>query len=321
MNQNDPAPLWGALAKLEPQVFLAMGDNAYIDSENPKDFAKAYRTLAENQDYQQFAKTIPILATWDDHDYGVNDGGADFAAKETAKQAFLEFYRPPGEKEIRQREGIYHSLIVGPEGKRVQFIMLDTRSFRSPLKHNWWRWLDGKKYRPERTDKKTLLGPLQWAWLLQELQKPADLRIIVSSIQMINSEHGWEKWSNLPEERDKLLRMIKNSGANRVIFLSGDRHHANISRIDKGESVPYDVYDITASGINRARPEPEKEEADRYRLGKIVYKDNMGYLLINWEKQVVVANIIDAEGKVQLNRVIPFHTIERRQVKPARSAI
>jgi alkaline phosphatase D len=35
------------------------------------------------------------MAVWDDHDYGVNDGGGDFPAKEISRKAFLDFFNEP----------------------------------------------------------------------------------------------------------------------------------------------------------------------------------------------------------------------------------
>ena len=100
-----------------------------------------------------------MLATWDDHDYGLNDGGVEFAHKALAKDLFLDFWDVPAGDIRRTRGGIYASCIIGPAGKRVQVILLDVRWFRSPLKITDKRGAAGKqRYLPDLDPAKTMLG-------------------------------------------------------------------------------------------------------------------------------------------------------------------
>ena len=93
-----------------------------------------YEKAAAVPGYQKLLKTCPVLATWDDHDYGKNDAGVEYPQKDQSQQLFLDFYGIPKDSPRRTQKGVYDSVTYGPEGKRVQIIVLDLRYFRSPLK-------------------------------------------------------------------------------------------------------------------------------------------------------------------------------------------
>jgi alkaline phosphatase D len=63
----------------------------------------------------------------------------------------------------------------------------------------------------------------------EELRKPADVRVIATSIQFVNDDHGWECWGNFPLERERLLQLIGSTRAEGVVFVSGDRHFTGLS--------------------------------------------------------------------------------------------
>jgi alkaline phosphatase D len=105
----------------------------------------------------------------------------------------------------------------------VQVILLDTRFFRSPLKPTDQRNAPGReRYLPDEDPTKTMLGEAQWAWLADRLREPAEVRLIVSSVQVLAEGHGWERWGNFPRERQRLYDLIRDTGARGVVYLSGD---------------------------------------------------------------------------------------------------
>src|SRR5690606_1273195 len=110
----------------------------------------------------------PVVGTWDDHDYGVNDGGAEYPKKRESQQVFLDFFEVPHDDVRRCREGVYFSRVWGPEGTRVQLILLDGRYFRSPLKTGFQPSEPGEgfrgKYAPDHDPRATMLGEAQWTW-------------------------------------------------------------------------------------------------------------------------------------------------------------
>jgi alkaline phosphatase D len=182
--------------------------------------------------------TVPHLATWDDHDFGKNDGGSDLAGKQAAQQLFLRFWNIPLNDPRSSREGVYHAESFGHAGQRVQVILLDTRYFRSPLKITNQRGASGKeRYVPDDDPSKTMLGDAQWTWLRDRLREPAEVRIVVSSIQVVSDGHGWERWGNLPLERRKLYQLIGETKAEGVVFVGRPTHRRHLPG-DRRGAVP-----------------------------------------------------------------------------------
>jgi len=280
-------PLWTAVANFDPQVWLWLGDNVYADmidgkyykKDLPKDaFARGYERLGASEGMATLKK-LPrgqMMATWDDHDYGLNDSGKEWERKKDAKKAFVEFWG--GEEKA---DGIYSSRDFGPDGKRVRVILLDTRYNRDDPGPNG-----------------DILGARQWQWLEKELEKPgAELVVIGSSIQVLASQHRFEKWANFPKSRERLFRTIQKSGAAGVLFVSGDRHHAEISKMPESPA-EYPFYDVTSSGLTERST--IRNEPNDLRLGEVWAEGNFGVIEIDWsgEDPGVRLQIRDAEGKV-----------------------
>ncbi|MGH7127599.1 MAG: alkaline phosphatase D family protein, partial [Planctomycetaceae bacterium] len=138
--QGRPQPIWEAIVETEPEVFLFIGDNIYGDTTDMAELKAKWEMLGSEPGYQKLKETCPILAVWDDHDYGANDAGREYPKKRESQQIFVDFFEDPADSPRRQREGVYLAKTFGPEGKRVQIILLDTRYFRSPLSKS------GRKY-------------------------------------------------------------------------------------------------------------------------------------------------------------------------------
>ncbi len=308
-NEKKPQPVWQAINELKPQLFIFTGDNVYADTADPAKLRASYEQLAAVPGFAALRQTCRVIGTWDDHDYGKNDAGGEFGGKQAAKDAFMEFFETPEDSPLRTRGGVHDAKIYGPEGRRVQVILLDTRWFRGPLSALTEEELraaraeSGKitgRYLPDEESESTMLGEEQWAWLGEQLRKPAELRLLVSSIQVVALDHGWEKWGNLPKERKRLLDLIRDN-ATHVIILSGDRHSADISMLppetDGGPCYP--VYDVTSSGLNQTGL---TDEPNRFRVaGDAVYhRPNFGWIAIDWEQEdpTITLQIRDVGGTV-----------------------
>ncbi|MEM6334835.1 MAG: alkaline phosphatase D family protein [Planctomycetota bacterium] len=280
----------------DPDLFLFIGDNMYADLERRHrkidlaDIDTAYDELAARPGFAALFDATPILATWDDHDYGLNDAGGNLNTltdqvtftKQQSQLALLDFFGDPADSPRRSREGVYGSWTFGPEGKRTQVILLDTRYFRSEIDT---KQVDGRRhYQPTTGPDATVLGDAQWAWLEEELKKPADLRVIASSIQIVASEHRFEKWANFPDERQRLFDLIASTGANGVVLVSGDRHQWELSA-DKANG-PYPMYDLTSSGMNMGR-ERARTEPNQFRIGgeAAFHNPNFGVIRVDWDAQ------------------------------------
>jgi len=309
--QGKPQPIWYSIVRSKPDLFLFIGDNIYGDSEDMEVLRAKYAMLGAEKGYQKLLETCPLLAVWDDHDFGVNDGGLEYPKKAESQAVFNEFYKTPADSPRRKRPGIYDAQIFGPEGKRVQVILLDTRYFRSPLKK---RPAEERKekgpFMPTDDIETTMLGEAQWKWLEGELRKPAELRIVASSIQFLAEQHGWEKWSNFPHEQKRMFDLISETKANGVLFISGDRHLAEIAKRPK-TSVGYPIYDLTSSSLNVASGGNQNEK-NRYRVGDHYRALNFGGILIDWAKEdpTVSLNLYDLEGDIVREHAFPLSELQ-----------
>jgi alkaline phosphatase D len=189
--------------------------------------------------------------------------------------------------------------------------MLDTRYFRSPLKRKTHANRGEGPYEPNPDPAATILGNDQWRWLEEQLRQPALVRLIASSIQVVAEDHGWEKWMNMPHERERLYRLIRETGAEGVLFVSGDRHLAELSVMDGGAGYPF--FDLTSSGLNQGAKSWRPLEVNRHRLATMNWGDNFGVIAIDWNRPdpVITLQIRDVHGDVFLAQSVNLSTLKR----------
>ncbi len=270
---------------------------------------RKYAELAASAGFQRLAAACPLLAIWDDHDYGWNDAGGGFLMKKESRRQFLDFWRVPADSPRRRHEGVYDAASFGPPGNGLQVILLDTRYFRSRLHPgrpaNWVRG----PYLPDGRAAASLLGETQWRWLEERLREPARLRLLVSGIQVLSEHHGWEAWANFPREQERLFELLRRTRAEGLLILSGDRHFAEISR--RQEPGLYPLYDVTSSGLNRRFPEdyvgPNRFRLTGADLGAYLL-ENFGELEVEWDDPAPVlrVRIADVAGRARLALDIPL---------------
>ena len=140
--------------------------------------------------------------------------------KPNPKRSFLDFLGEPEDSRRRQTPGIYDSLTLGPVGKRVQFILLDTRYFRTALMRAPVREKGKGPYAPNQSKEAGILGETQWKWLEKTLGEPAEIRILASSIQVLSTTHGWETWGNFPENESVYWIFWQRPGRAGSLFLA-----------------------------------------------------------------------------------------------------
>lgn len=295
--QDLPQPLWESIIENNPDVFIWGGDNVYADTEDMKQLENDYKIQRANTGYQKLLASTEVLATWDDHDYGQNDGGTNWEFKKESQQKFLDFLDVPVNDPRREREGVYHSkLYTTPEGS-VKVIVLDTRYFRSDLTMSE---IPGKRYEPNLEG--TILGEAQWAWLEKELKDSrANFNILVSSIQILSAEHGFETWGNFPLEVEKLEGVIQSSGAQNVVILTGDRHISEFSR-KKVEGLKYELVDFTSSGLTHTYS-GFTGEPNQFRTGEVVSDLSFGLLFIDFSNKSIRMQMRGEENILQQEHV------------------
>jgi alkaline phosphatase D len=323
--QDQPQPIWDAVVDLKPQLFVFLGDNIYGDSIDMDALRAKYALLATQPGLQKLRQSCPVVGTWDDHDFGANDAGAEYPMKRESQQVFLDFFEVSKDDPRRQQEGVYSTSLFGPVGKRVQLILLDTRYFRSPLKTGYQSGEPGEGYRgiygPNSDPKSTILGETQWRWLEDQLKIPAELRVIGSSIQLIANEHGSEMWENFPHERVRFLKLLRATKANGVVVLSGDRHLAEISRLQSNaeNGIGYPLFDLTSSSLNAPSGNFTKagtrfaNQINSHRVGLQYFDTNFGSILIDWDQPdpVVRLQVRDEKGDIVLQQRVSLSQLRQ----------
>lgn len=292
-DQDREQPLWEPIVATEPDVFVWGGDNIYADTDDMEKMEADYNKVWANPLYTKLAKNTHITGAWDDHDYGLNDAGAEWIKKEEAQQLFLDFLKVPSDDPRRNQEGTYYSEIITTEKGTIKLIVLDTRYFRSPLKKSE---IPNRQYDMWPEDHQgTILGADQWSWLASELEEDtADFTVIVSSIQYLSSAHGWERWQTFPSEAIRLRNLLKEAKAKRIMILSGDRHMAEIS-VDPGAGLDYPLIDFTSSGMTHTWP-LSATEGNPFRVSNVIKRLNFGVLLFDFDENKVTFQIRGRDG-------------------------
>lgn len=296
LGQNQPQPIWEGILRLEPrpQVFMMIGDSVYGDIKSPgaKELVQAYRDQAVRPELAKARQAMPFLSIWDDHDFGSNDASSSFSQKGNAAKLFYDFWQMQPERPVEQ--GIYYARTYGSEGKRVQIIMLDTRTFRSAFKRKTSNFKYWGKFEPIEDPDKTMLGETQWAWLEERLQEAADVRLIVTSIQLLSEGHGFERWGNLPLERQRFFELINDTGARGVVVLSGDRHFGAFysGKLANGQVLP----EMTTSSLNRSYG-PSQDARTPERLSQTYHQENFGLVDIDWRQRKLDLRLKGIDGE------------------------
>ena len=286
IDQNKPQPMWAPILADKPDLFIFGGDNVYASAQpwQQVNLDAAYAKLASVEGFAQLRAIVPHVAMWDDHDYGLNDGGAGFPHKQASKDTFLKFWGATDTDPRRTHDGVYESYTYGPAGQRVQVILLDMRWNKSPWKPTDKRDAPGKeRYLPDADPNKTMLGAAQWAWLEAQLKVSANVRLIVSGVQVLAEGHGWERWGLMPLEQQRLYGLIAKTRANGVLFLAGDRHIGAL--YSDSANTPYPFYELTSSGMTH--PWADAKEAGPNRLGELVTELHYGVVELDWAARVV----------------------------------
>lgn len=280
-----PAP-WQTIVKKKPQLWLWLGDSIYTDKASPQSIRDAYQAQLQSPDYQKFRNKTPVIGIWDDHDYAYNNAGKEVPYKTTSQKLFLDFLGEPQKSRRRQTEGIYTSYEIGASAdKTIKIILLDTRY------HADHKELNGD-----------LLGKHQWLWLQQELtSSKAQFHVIASGIQILPTQHRFEKWANFPKEREKLIALLKKTRPSGLILLSGDRHIAEISRLRLQEDKLV-ITEITSSGLTHSYRAFTQEDND-LRVGNVMSGINYGWIDFDWHSQPALAHIkiLDQHGQPKLD--------------------
>ena len=303
LHQDRSMAILKTIEKKELDLFMFIGDNVYGDQKDGE-LDKLIRTYKQQyNNLENFLKNVSTEFIWDDHDFGLNDGGSDYRYKDRAKELFLETWKIPSQDPRRLRDGLYFDKMIEKNGLKVHLIFLDNRSFKSEWKLTDEFNKEGKeRYVKDFDPDKTLLGKKQWQWLKDKLNEDSDIKIILSSLQILSLGHGWESWDKLPLERERLFNLIDESNVSNLFILSGDRHRGGFYRFKTDDN--NDIYEFTSSSLNLPIPF-NTEEKGPLRIGSTYRKANFGVFRIFEDK--VVMELTSDKGKVVNSLNVEFN--------------
>lgn len=303
VHQDHEQPIWKAINAEKADLFVLLGDNIYGDTEDMAVLQAKYEKLGANPGFQQLRASTPLVAVWDDHDFGINDGGGDYPMKTQSRQIMLDFFEEPADSPRRTQDGgIYTSYEYGPPGKRIQLILLDLRWNRGTLERvgavqNQTTRVPRRMgpYKAHEGSTQPFLGEAQWQWLEAQLAKPADIRILGSSLQLIPEFSGWESWANFPHARQRLLTLLSDGNIPGVVIISGDTHWSEFSRLERDTGYP--LTEVTSSGLTE---EWRWVSPNRHRVGKPYSKANYGLIKIDWagDATQIHLSVRDVNGQI-----------------------
>jgi len=252
--------MWDVIASHDPDAFLFLGDNVYIDKPLRRNAQRVhYYRRQLRPEFRRLTEKTSIYAIWDDHDFGGDDStGGPHRFKPDWKlpvwRVFKENWNNPYYGGGDELPGCWFDFSIGD----VDFFMLDGRYYR-----------DGgegakKSHAPFKKGKenKTMLGSAQKKWLIENLKtSEATFKIIASPVQW--TEHadkgGGDSWWGVRDERKEIFDLIEDNEIGGVILLSADRHRTDVFKMER--DVGYDLYEFSTSKLTNNHTHGTKEQA------------------------------------------------------------
>ncbi len=281
--------IFEAIRAKQPDAMLWLGDNLYlreVDWWSREGIVDRYSHARQTDALQGLLASTVHYATWDDHDYGPNDSDRSYILKDAALDTFKDFWPSPTYG-VGGVPGVFTQVQLAD----VELFLLDNRYHRAPNN--------------APMDERTILGPEQMQWLLDALTtSQAPFKLVAMGNQTINPVEIFETYANIaPDEREALLDAIHQRGIEGVVFLSGDRHHGELNRLDRYGAYP--LYDFTSSPLTAGastyalrEDSPEVDTPTRVDGTLIAGVHNFGTLTVSGARRdrTLTMRAFDAEG-------------------------
>ena len=242
-----------------PSDFMMwMGDNVYLLKDNSESREKINDTYIKNRtqkEVNEFLKSRPNYAAWDDHDFGPNNAGGEFEGKDETLGAFKDFWRNPS---------------YGTDSLKGTFYSFDWQDIELFV-------LDGRYHRTIEE----MYGKPQMDWLKEGIKNStASVKFIVGGSQFL-VHSGGEDWGDYPEEKNDFLAFIKEEKIEGLVFLSGDRHFAELTILEE-KDMPK-LLEITSSPLTSfVNPFAANKSNTRVK-GTLVKKRNFAQIFLEGE--------------------------------------
>jgi alkaline phosphatase D len=272
--------IFKSISRCKPDFMIWLGDNTYlreVDWDSWSGILKRSTHTRSLQEMQAMWGSIHHYATWDDHDFGPNDSDRGFWNKEKTLAVFKIFWPNPSFG-INDKPGVTTFFTWAD----IDFFLLDDRYYKTP---------NG------RTDiDKTILGDEQIEWLIDNLAySKAPFKVIAIGGQFINPNSETESFARAPKDREKILNAIDKNKIEGVVFITGDVHHSEISKLERKDAYP--LYDFTispfTSSVAKALPNPLRIDSTLF-MGRNFAKFNFGGISKN---RVIIYDVNGKEVK------------------------
>jgi len=243
--------IWNVVRALEPDMFVWLGDNIYADSDQPAVLTDLYARGRAVPSLEPLLRSVPQLATWDDHDFGYNDSDGLSPFKQDSLRIFKRFWANPGYGEA-DNPGVYFKQHYGG----VDFFVLDGRYHRDPTD------------RPDNANK-TMLGAQQKTWLKRALKAsttPFKVLAIGTGWSSAENEPGGDSWGVYMTERNEIFDFIRDEQITGVVCISGDSHMGELNCIPWSERGGYDIYDLGSSPLAQVPASKQTRQAPEVRV-------------------------------------------------------
>lgn len=279
------------IAAKKPDMMLWLGDNIYLreaDWSSRSGILYRYSHMRKQPYLQKLLATCPQYAIWDDHDFGPNDATGSWAHKDLSLEAFQLFWMNNG-----QGAAGVPGITTAFQYNDIGFFLLDNRYHRS-------------SERLKDSCSREMLGEAQVKWLIDALKgSNASFKVVAIGSQVLNSEALYENYAQYPCERERLLEAITREGIKNVVFVTGDRHHSELSKLEKNGIV---MYDITASPLSSKVGNSRDNEKNRNRVnGSLQLKRGFATMDVRGDRKnrELVLQFNDSNGQMLYEQIIP----------------
>ena len=257
--------IFQTITSKQPQFMLWLGDNVYYRESDWTSRSGMIHRYTHSRNIPEVAAllaNVPQFAIWDDHDFGPNNSDRSFIHKTISKEVFDLFWANPPQSNSTL-SGITNQF----DWSDCQFFLLDNRYDRAPN---------------ERKDAdRTILGKSQLEWLKESLlNSPATFKFIALGGQFLNTAPVFENYSanGFNTERQEIIDFILQHHIKNVVFLTGDRHHSELS-ILKTPDQPT-IYDITISPLTSGVHDASLELNSLRQIDSHIAQRNFGLIAV-----------------------------------------
>lgn len=279
----------------KPEFMIWMGDNVYLreaDWSARSSILKRYTHTRSTDELQKLLANTHHYATWDDHDFGPNNSDRSFWNKATTLEVFKLFWANPSFG-VMGKPGVTTQFQWGD----LDFFLMDDRYYRSPENR-------------ESTERE-ILGVHQVDWLMDALTSSfAPFKFVVIGTQFLNPDPGGENHSAYPSERKRIIDLITTEKIPGVIFLTGDVHRSEVTKLERQGTYPlyeFTISPLTAGPSSRVYPNSARIEES------LLPDRNFGFIEVTGERKnrKLTMSIIKKSGEVHYT--ISLHENELRQ--------